>query len=504
MFLEGIIWDTQVMERLVNNQYQGYSLDDCLKRRGKAKNDLVSKYVDEHKLWTIVTYEGKKKTDKRKHYDKVPADIMIPYGLQDSRDALFLGMKQICELTEIGIKPELIANECELVKSVYEMESRGIQVDTKFCQSAMIYENHEALRRITDIESLTKKPFKSGPTWLAEILTENGIPFKKDEDTGNPILDKFALQDINTPLTELILEMRDHEKKSQAFYSTMIHKADKEGVIHANYLLAGTHTGRFSCSNPNIQQMPKEDKPDDLEKPFLVRGAFVPRKDCVFVMMDYDQMEYRLLADYAGEMDMIEKIMNGLDPHTYVANLLGVNRKVAKTLNFGLLYGMGVAKFAKALNVSEYEAKQLKYSYFAQLPRIKQFQYKVQDVAKSRGYIFNRYGRHYRLKNPDLAYQLLNHLIQGTGADTVRHVMPKLSSLLRPTNSRIVAQVHDELLFEFHKDDLHLVPKCKEIMENTYPSQNGMKLTVGIEWSDKSWATKDKKEWTDEQQYVSA
>jgi DNA polymerase I-like protein with 3'-5' exonuclease and polymerase domains len=67
-----------------------------------------------------------------------------------------------------------------------------------------------------------------------------------------------------------------------------------------------------------------------------------------------------------------------------------------------------------------------------------------------------------------------------------------------------VAQVHDELLFEFHKDDLHLVPKCKEIMENTYPSQNGMKLTVGIEWSDKSWATKDKKEWTDEQQYVSA
>jgi DNA polymerase-1 len=185
---------------------------------------------------------------------------------------------------------------------------------------------------------------------------------------------------------------------------------------------------------------------------------------------------------------MIAAINGGLDPHTYVAELLGISRKFAKTLNFGLLYGMGPTKLAEALGCSYQEAVNFINLYFSKLPRVKVLFDKVKRTFLQRGYIFNKYGRRYYLDDAKFAYKLVNYLIQGTGADTVRMAMPKIADVLRRTKSAMLLQVHDELVFEFDVDDLHLIPKIKEIMETTYTPFNGMKLTVGCEWSKISWA----------------
>lgn len=140
---------------------------------------------------------------------------------------------------------------------------------------------------------------------------------------------------------------------------------------------------------------------------YSVRHAFRPREGFLFVMMDYDQMEYRIMADYAGEMGMIEAIKGGLDPHTYVANMMGVERKPAKTLNFGLLYGMGLQKLADALGVDIETARSLKARYYSELRKVQQLHRNIQDTAKSRGFVRNKYGARYYLDKPEFAYKLV-------------------------------------------------------------------------------------------------
>jgi DNA polymerase-1 len=495
--LRGNIWDTWPMERLIRNNYLGYSLDDHLKRRNKAKNDTVAEYIKENGLVTSVVVDGRKTKEKIKHYDQVPPYLIIPYGLDDVEDCFFVAedqRKYLRELNDPKIN-ELVITEMKLIKTVYEMEKTGIKIHRPYCEEGKIYEHGETLKCIADIEKMSGKKFKTGPIWLKGVLDDNNIPYKVDEETGNPILDKYALQNMGTPLTDKILEMRDHEKKGGAFYSSILHLADSCDIIHPNFMVGGTDTGRFSCSNPNIQQMPKEDKPSDLEnKGIFVRGVFVPRPNHIFVMMDYDQMEYRMLADYAGETDLIRKILDGLDPHTAVAQMLGIDRKSAKTINFGLLYGLGKDKLAKSLKIPAQEAVNLKNLYFSRLTRIQRLMYKIQDTAKGRGYVINKYGRRYYLDDPKFAYRMLNHLIQGSSADVVRHAMVKIHDYLENSGlkSKMLIQVHDELLFEIHEDELHIIPMLRGIMEDEYKPHNMMTLSCGVEWSPYSWASKDR------------
>jgi DNA polymerase-1 len=171
--------------------------------------------------------------------------------------------------------------------------------------------------------------------------------------------------------------------------------------------------------------------------------------------------------------------------------MMSITRKPAKTMNFGLLYGMGLAALAKALKVDMDKARQLKTLYYSKLKKVE----KLFDIAKrraiERGYIFNSYGRRSWLDDVQFAYKLVNYLIQGTGADVVRHVMPKIDSLLMDTRSGMLIQAHDELVFEIHKDELHLIPEIKRLMEVEYVPFNGMYLTAGVSWSAKSWAQRD-------------
>lgn len=493
-FLNGQIWDTMIIARLVRNDHFSYSLDNCLKRIGMAKDDRVKEWITQNKAYTTRLVDGKKTKEKDLHFDRVPFPIMYEYGLSDVTGMLALYVKQMEYLSENHDMQHLAENDCEIVKTVFAMEKRGIKLLVDYCNNGYEYEMNMVTEIAKHIEALTNRNFEGGPKWLKAVLDEQGVDVKKSEK-GNPILDKKSLKGLDNAITNLILEMRDREKRATAFYGSLGRIADNDGVVHADYRIAGTDTGRFSCSNPNLQQIPKEEKLTD-SSPFIVRRAFVPREGYILVAMDYDQMEYRMMADYAGEMGMIKAIIEGMDPHTYVGTMMGVDRKPAKTLNFGLLYGMGLAKLAEALNVLVDKAKELKTRYYSELPAVKQLHADITAVARSRGFIRNKYGRRYYLQHApdgsyDFAYKLVNYLIQGSGADVVKHAMNKIAYYLEMTKSHMLLQVHDELIFEIHETELHLIPELKRIMEVEYKPINGMHLTCGVSWSAKSWAVCD-------------
>lgn len=284
-----------------------------------------------------------------------------------------------------------------------------------------------------------------------------------------------------------------------------------------------------------------------------LRSLFVPRKDYFFVMIDYDQMEYRLLLEYCKEMELIKKVNAGLDVHQATADILGVERKLAKTINFMTIYGGGVAtlcnmickptieldklkelrkiqikpikgyekiitadgeeingppiyytlkEIANIVKITQKEVKEnmeelskanaMKLKYMASFPKLQAFKNKVENMAIDRGYIKTWAGRILRFPRKDQAYKSVNHLIQGGCADVTKIAMVDVDEHLvsHQLKSRMLLQIHDELLFEIHKSEERVVPKIKNIMDNVYPHKF-VKLTTSAEFSLTNWSEKE-------------
>lgn len=241
-----------------------------------------------------------------------------------------------------------------------------------------------------------------------------------------------------------------------------------------------------NCSEPNLQNLNKEETLSE----YMVRKCFVPRDGYNFVMIDYDQMEYRMMLDYAGEMSVINQVLNGVDVHTATAQIMDVSRKEAKTINFMLLYGGGVQKLADALGCSFDEAKRKKDNYFTKLPKVSSFIRQVIQQTQINRNCFNWMGRVYEFPDTNFAYKAPNYLIQGNCADVVKKAMVSIAEYLRDKKSEMLIQIHDELLFEVAHDEMWIVPQLKLIMEQAYVPEY-LPLTVGVEFSEKNWQEKE-------------
>ena len=485
----GLVHCTMAMERIVRNNYMSYSLDACAKRRGLGKDDRVMEFIKDQKLWTNVEIPGKKKKEKRLHFDKVPFDLIAPYCIHDAKLGTEIAASQLDYFTRHTSLYRTVRNEQSLTKVLYQMESAGIKTSPVTVEKGWNLE-HDKLRNLYEgFEKISGLPFKAGPNRLREAFDKVGQIYKKKPDTGNPIFDKTALAQMDSPLAKTVRNIRLSEDYIQSYYSTFSYMADDDHQLHANAKQAGTDTGRMAYAEPNLQNVPKEEAATD----HTVRSCFVPREGYCFVMIDYDQMEYRMMADYAGETQLIKRILNGEDVHDATADLIGgITRSQAKTINFGLLYGMGSEKLAAALRISKQQASELRDKYFYKLPAISRWIKKVVSTGRNRGYIFNWTGRRCYIDNPNFAYKLPNHLIQGGCADVVKHAMVQIDRLLENNHSRMLVQVHDELLFEIHKSEMAIIDPIVDIMESTYIPYNGMKLTCSVEHSWQSWGSNHK------------
>jgi DNA polymerase I len=377
---------------------------------------------------------------------------------------------------------EVYENEVALTKVIFGMNRRGILLDREYTKKALAYEEGLIKKARAEFEIDTGHPYKESSKLFAEIFDSRGEPYPLT-DKGNPSFKADFLEGLDTHTARLINQVRKHEKRASTYYRPFLHFG-RTGIIHPNLNQAGTTTGRFSASNPNLQNPPKEDLPEDEGKPYYIRSCFVPRPGYCFVSVDYSAVEFLVMLDYAGETSVIREVLSGGDVHQVTADMLGVSRKVAKTLGFGLLYGLGIDNFAKALGVEVREARALRALYFRRLPAVKKFTDKVKYVAERRGYITNWMGRRLYLPDKRFSYKMLNHLIQGGAADVIKKAMVQIQPLFANRKSGMLLNIHDELVFEMQPDEFDLLEPATKIMESVYRPLNGMKLITS---TDHSW-----------------
>jgi len=501
--VRGKVYDTEVLGRLLYNRNIKYDLRTMVKAIGLEKSGEVDDYIATNKLFTWVKSPGKDKRAKWPHFDRVPFAIISRYGEKDGEITWKLGEYQRQELSKLSATLttsrlsqsllSLVETEALLTKTCFAMEQKGIRIDRGYCQRAYEYETDLAEKAAAEFSHLAGVEFKDSRIVLAKAFTAAGEKYPVTEK-GNPSFTDEVLEGFTSPLAQLLRNHRGAAKRANTYFANFLYFADAQDRIHPNMRQAGTDTGRFSFSDPNLQNVPKDD-----EGEFPIRKAFVPSEGHFFAMLDYDQVEFRVMLDYAGEMGVIRRIIDeGLDVHQATADTMGVTRQQAKTLNFMLIYGGGAQKLATSLGVSLKEAQDLKEQYFGKLPKVSSFIRNVMERANTRGYVFNAAGRvcyFPPMMNPRtgkldrFAYKAPNHLIQGLCADIIKKAMNQVAAYLKDERSRMLLTVHDEILLEVVFDECYLLKPIKKIMEKSYAYRH-LPLSCGLDISFTSWSDK--------------
>ncbi len=481
--LRGEIHDLQTYGKV-------FSLEAVAKRYGLAKDKSVDAYIKKHKLFTEVVIVGKKGKTKLLHFDQVPRELMLPYAENDARITYDIGSRQEASATAATkeLCPDLtaiLANERQLVKTVYDMESVGVKVDLDYCKRAAAFENGRRYSLMQEFKALAGADYVDSAKCFEPLF--KGTELRRTEK-GNASFDSEALGLYDHPLSDIILGIRDAKSKANYYHGFAYH-ADPEGIIHASFNQHQARTGRFSSSSPNLQNLKRPEEGDVAE--FTPRRALVPRPGHFFAMFDYDQMEYRLLLELARADGLIAKVQGGLDVHQATAELAGVTRQQAKTTNFLTVYGGGNAILAMRLGVSVEKARAIREAIFAAVPEVERFIASVSQRAKSRGFIFNWYGRRLYFPDSETCYRATNHLVQGGCADVIKIGMNRVHAYLKTLKARLILTVHDELVVEAPESEAQALYAIREIMEKVFPSQR-LPLTCGVVHSFTSLADKKK------------
>ena len=396
--------------------------------------------------------------------------------------------------------------EKTLVPVVKKMMEYGIKIDLEALEELSKNLDDRCQNLISKIHEVSGSSFNiNSPKLLSEVLFEklkiSTSNLKKTPggviSTASQELEK--LKDAH-PIVNLILEYRKLFKLKSGFVEPLPKMAEpKDGRIHPRFHQIGTVTGRMSCSNPNLQNIPIK---GEIGKG--IRKCFVAEKDFKFVSADYSQMELRIAASVADDKKMREIFQKGEDIHQLTASqiyqlplekITEEMREFAKTLNFGVLYGMGVRGFAQRTGISQTRAKEFIDQYFKKFQGIEKYVRDSLQKARKLGYVETLFGRKrflseinsidHRLK-AQAERMAINFRIQGTAADIIKMAMVEIERQgILDDDCRMILQIHDELLFEVKESKIkEVVPRIKKIMENVVKLKVPLKadLKVGENW----------------------
>jgi len=395
--------------------------------------------------------------------------------------------------------------EMPLVKVIADMEKEGVGIDVP-CLKELSQQMEKNLAKTTKkIYSLAGEEFNiNSPKQLQVILFDKlGLPKVKKTKTGastdESVLRKLAK---SHELPAVLLEYRVMNKLKTGYYDSILQLVDKKTHrLHAKFNQAVTATGRLSSSEPNLQNIPVK---TDMGKE--IRRAFIPgEKDMLILAADYSQIELRILAHLSGDMELIKAFEKEEDVHSFTASKIygckmdevtGEMRRAAKTINFGIIYGMGPFRLAKDLEIELSEAKLFIDSYFKQYAGVKAFIDKTKKEARKRGYVTTLLNR--RRYIPEITSSnermksfaervAVNTPVQGSAADLIKLAMIACHDELLESETKMVIQVHDELVFEVPEKELkNTSGKIKEIMESVIKLEVPLKVDIeaGKNWLD--------------------
>jgi DNA polymerase-1 len=470
-----VAWDVLVIDKIFDNSHFKYSLAEVSVRHDEKKSEAVDEHIFKHRLYTVKKEKGKKTSKKDLHFDLVPFELISEYAMNDAAITYRIGVRQRANYHRFK---EVIDTENRLTKVCFDMENRGVLLDENYVSRAMVYEQDRAIQAANKFKEITGMPFVDSGKALSVAFRAVGIAGGKTEK-GNESFTDEVLAQIKHPLAELVREYRDANKRCGTYYQSFLSFADNEQIIHPNINQAQAKTFRFSITNPALQTLNKE---EGSTGPFKIRDSFIARPGYVLTSIDYAQQEYRLAADYAGELKLINKINNGLDVHLATSEIMGVDRKRAKTISFAFLYGQGIDALGESLGVDRKTAYSLREKYFASLPNVSRFIQNTIKTAKVNREVVNYYGMKLKFPEPEFAYKAPNYLIQSTGAAIMRRALNEINCFLKSFKSKLILSIHDEVVLEMSEDELHLVSKIREIMVSVYKPQNGLGMDTSVSY----------------------
>jgi DNA polymerase-1 len=440
---------------------------------------------------SIESLIGKKGKNQGNMRD-VALEKVKEYAAEDADITLQLRQKLEPELEKQGVRRIFDEIEMPLVRVLVAMEAEGVKVDGDNLQQISELMGKEILELEKAIYEAAGKQFNiASPKQLGEVLFDHlGLnPKSKKTKTGQYATSEDVLLKIQKahPIIPMILDYRSLTKLKSTYIDslpTLINPRD--GRIHTSYNQAVAATGRLSSNNPNLQNIPiRTDRGREIRK------AFVPRnKDFTLLAADYSQIELRIIAHLSKDVGMTEAFKKGLDIHSATAaRVYGVNledvtkemRRNAKTVNFGIIYGISAFGLSERLDIPRGEAADIIKNYFEQYPGIKAYMNDQIAFARKNGYVETMLGRRRYLRDINASNSVvrgfaernaINAPIQGSSADMIKLAMIRIQQQLeeKKLQSKMILQVHDELVFDALKSELDVLrPLIGEAMKNALP-----------------------------------
>ena len=485
--LHGIAHDT-LLQSYVLESHRGHGMDELSERHLGIK--------------PISFAEVAGKGAKAVTFNQVTVEVASEYAAEDA-DITFQLHQALHPQVASQTKLDFIYSQVEIpsMECLFTIERNGVLIDAEMLRS----QSNEIGLKLIDIEKqafeLAGQPFNlASPKQLQEILFDKlGIKPTKKTPSGAPSTDEDVLQELalDHPLPKVLLEYRGLAKLKSTYTDKlprMINPAT--GRVHTSYNQAVAITGRLASSDPNLQNIPVR-----TQEGRRIREAFIAPQGSVIVSADYSQIELRIMAHLSQDKGMLQAFANNEDIHrATAAEVFGVEkdavdseqRRYAKVINFGLIYGMSAFGLAQNLNIDRKAAASYIERYFARYPGVRQYMDNTREIAKKQGYVETYFGRRLWVPAINSANGIqragaeraaINAPMQGTAADLIKLAMIAVDKWLKDEKlqSKLIMQVHDELVLEVPGNELELVKqKLPELMQNVAKLDVPLLTEVGI------------------------
>jgi len=478
-----------------------YLLEPDMRHNMNLLSETYLLYTPVH-IESLIGERGKAQKNMR----SVPVEQLKEYAVEDA-DVTFQ-LKNIFEpkLEAEGVSALASEIEMPLIRVLAEMERNGVILDREELNAITGNLRDDIITLEKEIYSLAGTEFNiSSPKQLGDILFLNlrlddnaRVTRTKQFNTGEEILQRLKHKH---PVIEKVLEYRGLKKLLSTYVEALPQLIDKKtGRIHTSFNQAVAATGRLSSNNPNLQNIPIRE-----ERGREIRKAFIPAKGHVFFSADYSQIELRLMAHLSRDKSMISDFLSGNDIHAATASkIFGVDlkdvtremRAKAKTANFGIIYGISSFGLSERLTIGRKEAKELIDGYFSSYPGVKSYMDESIRKARAKGYVTTMFGRRRYLRDINSRNQVvrgnaernaINAPIQGSAADIIKIAMVRIHDRIRSGKfrSKMILQVHDELIFEVYNPELE---EIKNMVLHEMSTAAELEVPLKVDWgTGKNW-----------------